>query len=128
MKHLIALTAMTLTLALACQQQPEAAAPAAPAPVQAAGTDGVQTVDLKITGGVYEPASIQVKAGVPLRLQVTRDEKPSCGDVLVIPSQNISRPIPVNQMTTIEFTPQQAGDLEFTCGMNMMRGKIVVQS
>ena len=67
------------------------------------------------------------QAGKPVRLNVTRDEKPTCGDVLTIPSQNISKPIPVNQVTTIEFTPQQAGDLEFTCGMNMMKGKIVVQ-
>ena len=73
------------------------------------------------------PASFNVQAGKPVRLNVTRDEKPTCGDVLTIPSQNISKPIPVNQVTTIEFTPQKAGDLEFTCGMNMMKGKIVVQ-
>lgn len=122
MKHIVAVA--TLVFAIACQQQ-EAAAPAPPAPVPVQTADGVQTVDLKISGAAYEPASIQVKVGVPLRLQVTRDDKPTCGDVLVIPSQNISQPIPVNQMTTIEFTPQKAGDLEFTCGMNMMRGKIV---
>ena len=87
----------------------------------------MQTIDLKVSGGEYQPASFNVQAGKPVRLNVTRDEKPTCGDVLTIPSQNISKPIPVNQVTTIEFTPQQAGDLEFTCGMNMMKGKIVVQ-
>ena len=131
------LTAVTLILAFGCQQQqevpvadteapPAAAAPAA-TPTTAATADNVQTVDLKISGGNYEPAAINVRQGVPVRLNVTRDDKPTCGDVLAIPSQNISRPIPVNQVTTIEFTPQKAGDLEFTCGMNMMRGRIVVQ-
>ena len=130
------LAAVTLVLAFGCQQQPEvthseaapapAAAPAAtPTPATPAGD--TQTVDLKISGGEYQPAAISVRQGVPVRMNVTRDEKPGCGDVLAIPSQNISRPIPVNQVTTIEFTPQKAGDLEFTCGMNMMRGRIVVQ-
>lgn len=137
MKSLI-VAAASLVLVLGCQQQAEtpaadtqpASAPApapAAAPVAAQVAENVQTAELKISGGEYQPAAISVRQGVPLQLHVTRDEKPGCGDVLAIPSQNISRPIPVNQVTTIEFTPQTAGDLEFTCGMNMMRGKIVVQ-
>ena len=134
---LIVMTAVLL-FAVACQEQKTAAtdpaASPAPAPAPAAttstppaSTDGVQTVDLKISGGFYQPASLNVRAGVPVRLNVTRDDKPTCGDVLSIPSHNINKPIPVNQVTTIEFTPSAAGDLEFTCGMNMMKGKIVVQ-
>jgi plastocyanin domain-containing protein len=134
LKSLFAVAALFLTLG--CQQQtatetvvtetaPGPAATEIPAPT--ATTADVQTVDLKVSGGEYQPASFNVQAGKPVRLNVTRDEKPTCGDVLTIPSQNISKPIPVNQVTTIEFTPQQAGDLEFTCGMNMMKGKIVVQ-
>jgi plastocyanin domain-containing protein len=121
-----------LLFSIACQEQKSAEpAPAQePVPTTSAAppaTAGVQTVDLKISGGEYQPASLNVRAGVPVRLNVTRDEKPTCGDVLSIPSQNISKPIPVNQVTTVEFTPKTAGDLEFTCGMNMMKGKIVVQ-
>ena len=134
MKSFIAVTALFLTLG--CHQQTTtetvvtetATAPTATeAPAPAATAADVQTIDLKVSGGEYQPASFTVQAGKPVRLNVTRDEKPTCGDVLTIPSQNISKPIPVNQVTTIEFTPQQAGDLEFTCGMNMMKGKIVVQ-
>lgn len=122
--------AASLALALACQKQAETPATdtqPSPAPVAAQPASDVQTAELKISGDDYQPASLTVRQGVPLRLNVTRDDQPGCGDVLSIPSQNISRPIPVNQVTTIEFTPQHAGDLEFTCGMNMMRGKIVVQ-
>jgi plastocyanin domain-containing protein len=125
MKRIAVLIAITFVIA--CQQKQEVpAAPVAP-PVAAQAADGVQTAELKISGGEYQPAALSVRAGVPLQLKVTRDEKPGCGETLVIPSQNISQPIPVNEVTTIEFTPAQAGDLEFTCGMNMMKGKIVVQ-
>lgn len=134
MKSLIAVAALFLTAG--CQNAPEtpaanpapaAAATAAQAPAVTSEPAHTQTVDLKVSGGEYQPASFTVQAGKPVRLNVTRDEKPTCGEVLTIPSQNISRPIPVNQVTTIEFTPRQAGDLEFACGMNMMKGKIVVQ-
>lgn len=123
----------TLVFTAACQSRHEQhhpspnAATATVAPVVAQETGGVQVVDLQISGGEYRPAAISVRAGMPVRLNVTRDEKPGCGDTLVIPSQNVRKAIPVNEVTAIEFTPAQAGELEFTCGMDMMRGKIVVQ-
>jgi plastocyanin domain-containing protein len=27
----------------------------------------------------------------------------------------------------VEFTPQKSGEFTFTCGMNMLRGKLVVE-
>lgn len=133
MKSLIVFASVILLMA--CQQNEHAQHSAAPAPApaqqqpaaSAQTSDGVQTVDLKISGGEYQPATISVREGIPVRLNVTRDEKPGCGEVLVIPAHNVNKPIPVNQVTTIEFTPAKAGELEFTCGMNMMKGKIVVQ-
>ena len=120
----------TLAAACACQAKHDQHSPA-PAtktpPAAAQQVNGVQVVDLTISGGEYRPASFTVRAGMPVRLNVTRDDKPGCGDTLVIPSQKVTKEIPVNRVTTIEFTPAKAEDLEFTCGMNMMRGKIVVQ-
>lgn len=87
----------------------------------------VQQVNLKISGGDYQPASITVKQGKQIRLNVTRDEKPTCGDTLVIPSADIKKEIPVNGWVAIDLPPQPAGTLEFHCGMNMMKGTIVVE-
>ena len=87
----------------------------------------VQQVNLKISGGDYQPASISVKPGKQIRLTVTRDDKPTCGEILVIPSANIRQEIPVNQTVAVDIPPQQSGKLEFTCGMNMMKGTIVVE-
>jgi len=32
-----------------------------------------------------------------------------------------------NEPVDIEFTPAQAGEISFACGMNMLRGVVVVQ-
>ena len=33
----------------------------------------------------------------------------------------------VNQPVDIEFTPQKIGNIEFVCGINMLRGTVVVE-
>jgi len=119
------LITLTTVLIIGCQAD-KPAATTAQQPL-ASAADDVRTVSIKVSGGTYEPAAVNVKKGEPVRLRFTRDEKPTCGDVLVIPSLNIKETIPVNDYVSIDITPEKTGDLEFTCGMNMMKGTIVVQ-
>ena len=37
------------------------------------------------------------------------------------------RALPLNEPVVIEFTPANAGDIAFACGMNMLHGTVVVQ-
>ncbi|MEO5580414.1 MAG: cupredoxin domain-containing protein [Gemmatimonadaceae bacterium] len=39
----------------------------------------------------------------------------------------IARNLPAFKTTSIEFTPDKAGEFTFACGMNMVRGKLVVE-
>jgi plastocyanin domain-containing protein len=41
---------------------------------------------------------------------------------------NIKKALPLNEPVTIEFTPQNAGELAFACGVNMLKGRVVVQA
>ena len=109
------------------QSEPVGAQTPAPAPAPAATSAAVQTVDIKISGGEYQPASVTVVKGQPVRLNFTRDEKPTCGDVVVFPALNIRKEIPVNQVVSVDLNPTEAGELKFTCGMDMMKGAVVVQ-
>ncbi len=112
-----------LMVSAACAAKPER-----PQPVQqTAPAAGVRQVSIVISGGDYQPASVNVARGVPVRLNFTRDDKPTCGETVVFPKLNIRKDIPVNQVTSIDLTPTEAGQLEFTCGMNMMRGSLIVQ-
>lgn len=87
---------------------------------------GVQEIAIRVAGG-YEPASVKVKRGIPVRLVFDRQETSSCSEEVVLPDYGIRKFLPPHQRTTVEFTPTEAGLYEFTCGMGMLRGRIIVE-
>jgi RND family efflux transporter MFP subunit len=102
--------------------------PNSPAP--AAGADqseAVQSVRVAVTEQGFDPARLTLQAGVPARLIVTRTTDNTCGTEIAVPSLGVKRGLPLNAPVTIEFTPAKAGDIAFACGMNMLKGVIVVQ-
>jgi plastocyanin domain-containing protein len=90
------------------------------------GAGGVQEINVTVKGG-YAPDVIAVKQGVPVRLNFYRDETSSCSEQVVFGDFGIARDLPAYQTTAVEFTPDKAGEFTFTCGMNMLRGKLIVQ-
>ena len=86
---------------------------------------GIQKVNITVKGG-YSPDVIEVKKGQAVQLNFYRDEDSSCSEELLMPDFSIRRELPAFQTTAVEFLPQQAGRFEFTCGMHMLRGSLVV--
>ena len=97
----------------------------APTPSSAAAE--VQTAKVAVTEKGYEPDKVTLRAGVPARLTVVRTTDKTCGTEIVFPSLNVKRALPLNEPVVIEFTPAKTGDVAFACGMNMLKGVIVVQ-
>jgi plastocyanin domain-containing protein len=91
-----------------------------------AGSGGVQEVTITVHGG-YEPAEVRLQKGVPARLVFDRQETSGCSEEVVLPDFGIRRFLPAFQKTTVELTPDRTGSFEFTCGMSMLRGRLVVQ-
>ena len=89
------------------------------------GAGGAQVVDVTVKGG-YQPASIIAKAGRPLKLNFTRREASLCGEEVVLPDFGRRAHLPENMTVPVEIVPEKPGEYEFTCGMNMYRGKIIV--
>ena len=75
----------------------------------------------------FEPDRVPVRYGVPARITFVRTSATTCATEVLIPTLKITRALPLNQPVTVEFTPQKTGDVEFTCGMNMFKGTVVVQ-
>ncbi|MCI0485732.1 MAG: efflux RND transporter periplasmic adaptor subunit [Blastocatellia bacterium] len=86
-----------------------------------------QSVKVLLTDEGYEPASIRLKLNTPARLTFVRQVEKTCGTELVIPEFGIKRDLPLNQPVVVEFTPKKKGEYTFACGMDMLRGKIIVQ-
>jgi len=105
--------------------------PSGPAPVVATlAADGVQTADLVVDGDTfsYEPSVIQVKQGVPVRLNLkTTGRDPGCARLVTIRGLGVRGMATPGQVVPFEFTPQQTGTFEINCGMSMMQpGTLIV--
>jgi plastocyanin domain-containing protein len=87
---------------------------------------GVQQIDIMVKGG-YSPNVIEVEKGKPVQLNFYRDEDNSCSEELLLPDFQIRRELAPFQTTAVELLPRQAGRFEFTCGMHMLRGQIIVK-
>ena len=100
---------------------PRRAAVVAPAPAS-----GPQEVRIVVRDG-YAPDVVEVRAGRPVRLVFHREEVAGCSDTVLLPAWGITQRLPAYQDTAVEFTPMTPGEYEFTCGMHMLRGKVVVR-
>ncbi|WP_242344354.1 cupredoxin domain-containing protein [Anaeromyxobacter terrae] len=90
------------------------------------GATGVQQAVIRVEGG-YSPARVRLRAGQPARLVFDRREDSSCSEEVVIPDLGIRRFLPAHQRTGVDLPAQRAGTYEFTCGMGMLRGSLVVE-
>ncbi len=90
------------------------------------GATGVQQVVIRVEGG-YSPSRVRVRAGQPARLVFDRREDSSCSEEVVIPDLGIRRFLPAHQRTSVDLPATRPGDYEFTCGMGMLRGSLLVE-
>jgi len=87
---------------------------------------GVQTIDISVFPTGYSPNNVQVKAGVPVKLNLTPIGGLGCTSVFRMPQLGISKRLVEGSTETVAFTPQSPGKLTYTCSMGMFRGVIDV--
>lgn len=100
-------------------------APAAPAPQRTELSTGA--IPIEVTSSGYEPSRITVKRGEHVTLAFHRADDRNCAGVVNFPRLQLTRELPAGETVTIEFTPTEAGEIPFTCGMGMFSGTVVVQ-
>jgi hypothetical protein len=92
-----------------------------------AGSARIQAVRILVTEKGFEPDKVRLRAGSPARLIFVRTTNKTCGTEVVFSSLKIRRALPLNEPVAIEFTPAKTGDVVFACGMDMLKGVVVVQ-
>ena len=88
---------------------------------------GLQEATIAVRGG-YDPATVRLRAGVPARLTFDRQESAGCSEEVVFPDFGVKRFLPPFEKTSIDLPAQEPGTYEFTCGMSMLRGRLVVEA
>lgn len=86
-----------------------------------------QTARVLITDLGYSRTSINLRRGVPTRITFLRQTDATCATEIVISEYGINRALPLNTAVVVSFTPKRSGEVAFTCGMNMHRGKLIVR-
>lgn len=94
----------------------------------ATGTDGMVEVPLTIANVRFEPSTLDIPTGVPVRLVVDRQEANACSDQLAIPQLGVLVDLAPNAVTVVELPAVEAGSYTLTCGMGMMSGQLRVGS
>ena len=91
-----------------------------------ASVNGPAEVRIVVRGG-YEPATVRVPAGKPVRLVFDRQETAGCSEEVVFPDFGIRKFLPTGRPTVVEITPPAPGRYEFMCGMSMLHGAVVAE-
>lgn len=87
----------------------------------------LQKARIEIGPKGFQPTSIRLRRGVPARVTFVRTTDATCAKEIVLPDLSIRRPLPLNEAVVVSFTPTKSGPLTFVCGMNMLRGQLIVQ-
>ncbi len=97
----------------------------APTAAGAQTTEAVREVEVVVDNG-YQPSRIEVRPGERVRLRFIRRDYGGCTREVVFPTLNLRRELPTDQPVVIDLPVLPVGETTFQCGMNMLRGSIVV--
>lgn len=92
--------------------------------------------EVKIPDGAYKivvsqdgfaPEEISYKKDQPLKLAFVRIDEDNCGGEIVFKDLNIKKKLPVGEVVTVDIPTDKTGEINFACGMNMYKGKILIE-
>jgi|SRR3989338_3129312 len=87
--------------------------------------NGIQEINMEVSTSGYSPNSFVLKKGVPVKWNINVKQLTGCNSELVVGQYNIDKNLKEG-LNIIEFTPDKAGTITFTCGMGMLRGSFIV--
>lgn len=85
-----------------------------------------QQVQVTVAGN-YSPSVIELKQGIPAEIQVTRINTQGCLETIHSSEMDFETDLPLNEPQTITISTDKVGEYAFSCGMDMVFGKVVVK-
>ncbi len=85
----------------------------------------VQTIEMEANALGYKPSRFTLLRGVPVKWVINATKITSCNNRIVVPSLQLEFDLKPG-LQTIEFTPEQAGVVPWSCWMGMIHGSFDV--
>lgn len=84
------------------------------------------TVEIIVEGG-YKPESISIPYGKTTTLVFERRDASPCLEEVSLPDFKVRKFLSLNERTKVDITPGKRGKFDFSCGMGMYHGELIVK-
>lgn len=91
-----------------------------------ATNEDYQIIRMDVTGQGWVPNKFVLKKGVPVKWIINGKQITGCNNAIIVPAYNLQFKIKSGEQT-IEFTPDEAGVVPWSCWMGMIRGTFIVE-
>lgn len=85
----------------------------------------VQEINMEVTASGYSPNMFTLKQGVPVQWNIDVKQLTGCNQELVLDNYGLNINLEEG-MNRVEFTPDHAGIVKWSCGMNMLKGSFLI--
>lgn len=85
-----------------------------------------QKAQIVIQGG-YSPSTLVLQKGIPAEVEFLQKDATACWAEVRSAELALDKKIAPGEKVTIKVPTDQAGEYNYSCGMNMFHGKVVVK-
>jgi hypothetical protein len=75
----------------------------------------------------FTPGEIKITKNSYTKLAFVRLDTENCADEVVFKSLNITKKLPLGEVVVVDLPKDFSGELNFACGMDMYKGKVIVE-
>ncbi len=97
------------------------------AAVVAKTDSGVQRLKVTVGENGFQPASLQLKPGIPTEITFLRTDEKNCAHEVIFEELGIRKDLLLGKEVLVEFTPTKP-EYSFSCGMGMLHGTVMVKN
>jgi plastocyanin domain-containing protein len=99
-----------------------------PPPAVVGTVQAPRSVDIKVSNLGFTPSTVSGRPGESLRLNFYYDKSAGrCGREVVVPKDNVRVTLDEKQPVAVNITLPPSGEVTWSCGMDMLHGKIVIE-
>jgi plastocyanin domain-containing protein len=84
------------------------------------------SIDILVKGG-YTPAKIVIPQNIITTVNFLREDSNTCLEEVILADFKIRKYLPLNKKVSIQINPKKKGEFDFSCGMGMFHGKLIVE-